>query len=334
MVSTFSSSSSRTKLLAILLGSLLLTSCAASDGGQHGSTPPTEGKLTTVNVGIIPVAEFAPVYIAQDEGYFEAEGLDVKTQVIQNAASIAPSVLNGQLQFGTAAAFPFLSAMAKGLPLTAVANASSVSPDADEDPSAILVMPDRGFKSTADLAGKIVAVNALGSASHVTAAANIEQDGGDHTKTTFVAMPFPDMIAALERGTIDAAVVVEPFQVQGVENGAVVLSHPNSKTLTPGTFTVVFASQQFAAKNPDTVAKFQRAMNKASLAAAKDPSVVAKVLEKHLNLDPGLFDRMRVPLYSDDLSTKSLQHMADLMVDLGFMEKTIDASKSVWAPAK
>jgi len=318
----------RPMALAAAAAALLLTGCATTPGG---STEAPGSESMTISVGVIPVAEFAPIFIAQDEGYFADEGLIVETQIIQNAASIAPSVINGQLQFGTAAAAPFLSAVSQSLPLTAVANGSSVSADAATDPSAILVMPDRGIERPADLVGTTVGVNALGSISHVTAAADVDLDGGDHTAVTFVAMPFPDMIAALERGTIDAAVVVEPFQVQGVEAGAVVLSHPSSDTLVPGTFTVLFTSQQYAAEHPDVVERFQRAVDKASLAAAEDPTLVATVLEEHFSFDPALFEQMRIPTYSAELSTEALQHLADLMVELGFMENSIVASDVVWA---
>lgn len=323
---------SRLALATGIGAALVLTGC--SGGGSTDEAAPSEdgsSSVSTITVGMIPVTEFASVYVAVDQGFFEEEGLDVETQIIQNAASIAPSVINGQLQFGTAASSPFLSAVDQGLPLIGVANGSSVPTDESQDPFAVVVSADSDIEGPLDLAGKTVAVNALGSGSHVTTVAAIEQAGGDHTETTFVAMPFPDMLAALERGNIDAAKVVEPFVIQAVESGARVISSPLTQTLQPeGTYSLFFTSNDFAAENPDIVEKFKRAVDKASRAAAEDRSLVGIALENHANLAPDLFEKMNTPVYTDDLNTDALQHTADLMTQYGFLNQELDVSKAIW----
>ena len=178
---------------------LLVLALTAGCGVGQGSAK-VLGTGDPIKVGVIPVADFAPVYVALDEGYFADEGLNVQTQVVQNAAAIAPSVINGQLQFGTAATTPFIAAAQKGLPVQAVANAADVATDAEQDVSALLVGEDSKVERPADLEGKTVAVNALSSLLHVAAAGSIEADGGDPSKVTFVAMPLPDMMTALKQG--------------------------------------------------------------------------------------------------------------------------------------
>ncbi len=311
----------------------LLTACSpSSDEAPTTSAAAAAGSsdLTQVDISFAPVADFAPVYIAIEKGFFEEEGLDVQTQTGQNAAAVVPAVLNGHLHFAGSAVPPFLTAVDQGLPIVAVANASSVSPDGDSDPSGIAVPADSDVESAKDLEGHTVAVNQLGSLSHITAAAAINADGGDHTKATFVAMPFPDMVAALERGNIDAAAVLEPFQARAVASGARIISRPNSATLEPlGTAVIFFASGKFADENPDLVAAFRRALDKGSLAAAEDPELVGAVLQEYTNLDPELFQQMSLPHYTDELSPEALQHAADLMVDLGFLDNAVDAQSAV-----
>lgn len=319
------------KAIAIASTILLLGGCADATADPTTGTG-AQGDMEVVKVGVIPVADFVPVFIAQREGFFEDEGLDVEVQISQNAASITPSVLNGQLQFGTAASTPFISAVAKGLPIAAVANTSTVSSDPKLDVSSILAMPESGIERPRDLVGKTVAVNALAAISQVTAAGSIEKDGGDLGEVTFVAMPFPEMLGALERGTVDAAVMAEPFYAQGIAAGANTIVNPNSDTLVPGTCTLMFTSQQFASQNPDVVGAFQRAINRASLAGAADPALVKSVLESDLNLSAQVLESMRLPVLSDELSVEALQHMADLMHRLGFLEKDVDASSAIWAP--
>src|SRR5699024_9119003 len=97
----------RRAFIALLTTSLLLalTACGVGRGSAIEIEPGD-----SVRVGVIPTASFAPLYIAMEKGYFDEYGIEVEPQVVQNAAAVAPSVLNGQLQFGTAAASPFLSA--------------------------------------------------------------------------------------------------------------------------------------------------------------------------------------------------------------------------------
>ena len=130
------------KWLSIAVPLLVLALTAGCGVGQGSAK--VLGTGDPIKVGVIPVADFAPVYVALDEGYFADEGLNVQTQVVQNAAAIAPSVINGQLQFGTAATTPFIAAAQKGLPVQAVANAADVATDAEQDVSALLVGEELG----------------------------------------------------------------------------------------------------------------------------------------------------------------------------------------------
>ncbi|WP_413248729.1 ABC transporter substrate-binding protein [Sinomonas flava] len=312
-------------VVALVCVLFAMTGCGVGQGSAM-----VIGEDDVIKVGVIPVADFAPVYIAQEEGYFAQEGLTVKTQVMQNAAAIAPSVINGQLQFGTAALPPFLSAVHKGLPLMAVANGTSVVADPAKDPSAIVAGKDRGIARPKDLEGHTVAVNALGSVVHVAAAAAVSKDGGDPSKVTFVAMPFPDMIAALTRGSIDAASLVEPFQAQAVAAGGTVVAHPYSQALPEGTFTVIFTAGPFAEKNPATVAKFKNALDRASRLAAADPSKVGTVLAKYGKLPPQVFAKIRVPQYTDTLSLPAIESTAELMERLKFLPGPVTMEGAIW----
>lgn len=303
-----------------------LAGCGIGEGSSIEVTEDTE-----LSIGVIPVADFAPVYVAAEEGLFKHEGLNVKTQVMQNAAAIAPSVINGQLTFGTAAVPPFLAACAKGLPLYAVANGTSIAPESDKDPSALVSAANSGISRPKDLEGRTVAVNALTSIVHVAAAASIAEDGGDPTKVEFVAMPFPDMIPALKRGAIDGTSLVEPFQIQATNAKANILAHPYSAAFYPGgTFTVLFTAGPFAQKNPEVVAAFQRAVDKASEMAAKEPALVGAVLEKYGELPQEVFKEMRLPMYTSQLSQPALEQASDLMYSLDFLPSKPSIDEAIW----
>ena len=57
----------------------------------------------SIKVGYIPTGAASPIFIAQDRGYFTAEGLTPTLQPIDAAVTIAQAVLGGDLDFGLSA---------------------------------------------------------------------------------------------------------------------------------------------------------------------------------------------------------------------------------------
>lgn len=320
--------------VAALVSALLLTACGAGEGAAPQGTPGATGAgdaAATVKVGVLPVADFAPVYIALEKGYFEAEGLTVETQVMQNAAAIAPSVMNGQLQFGVGAVTPLIAAAERGLPLKAVANMADTAAAEDSDPSAILAGADSGIERARDLEGKKVAVNGIGAIPHVAAAQAIAADGGDPSKTEFVAMAFPDMMPALQQGHIDAAAVVEPFATMGEGQGAKVIGHPYTAAFRTGeTMAVAFSSTPYLEQNADIAERFVRALNKASEDAASDPDIVRQVLIAEAGMNPDVVAQIRLPGFSPNLSADAITDAATVMNKVGMLDAPMDGKTLVW----
>ncbi|WP_345151226.1 ABC transporter substrate-binding protein [Arthrobacter ginkgonis] len=307
----------------------LLMALAGCGVGQGSAV--TVGEHDVIRVGVIPVADFAPVYIAIDTGLFAEEGLTVKAQVMQNAAAIAPAVINGQLHFGTSAQTPFLTATQKGLPLKAVANSADTGTGPADDASALMVAAGSSINRPRDLEGKVVAVNALNSIIHVAAAASVREDGGDPAKVSFVAMPLPEMAQAVAGGRVDAASLVEPFVAAGASLGNRTIAYPYTTAFKhEATYGLVFAAGPFIDKNPAIVRKFVSALGKASDIAANDPDEVRRVLVKYGKLKPETAEAMRLPHFSNRLDATALTEAADLMADLGFLPEPVATEGLVW----
>lgn len=309
---------------AVMLAlALLLTGCGVGQGSAKAMKPGDP-----IKIGVLPVADFASVYIAVDNGYFEDEGLTVETQVVQNAAAAAPSVINGQLQFGTSALPPVITGAEKGLDLKVVTNQADVQSTDQKDPSGLMVMDNSPVKRPRDLEGKTVASNALGSVLHIAAAESIRADGGDPEKVKFVAMPFPDMVTALEQGRIDAAAAVEPFRSLAQSNGGRPVVPLFSDAFEKGeSMAVLFTAGPFAEKNPDVVKKVRRAVNKALEDARDDPRLVQDVLIKHGGVAEKVARSVRQPGYSTTVRPQAITGMSAVMKDLGFVKSQLNGEE-------
>lgn len=323
------------KLIAAAGGVIALTAALSACSGGSGEPATSDGgsgEVTTVTVGMIPTASFAPIYVAQEKGFFADENLKVDVKVVSNAASIVPSVLNGQMQFGTAATPPFLVAADKGLPVVGVVNSAGTAADADSDTSCIMVAADSDMSDLSDLVGKKVATNQLGSLPHVAATAVLHSEGIDPKSVNFAPMPFPDMLGALKQGRVDALLIVEPFMTQGLSSGdAKCLSPLYTRAYDPGTTdTVVLSSKDYVAKNPEIVKGFHAAVEKANALVAKDPQILRDALVKHSKMSEEVAAAVHLSEYTQEFDIDGMQKMADQMKADGFLSQSIDVSSLLY----
>lgn len=307
-----------------LAASTLLAGCGV---GRGSAIPIRPGD--PIRVGVIPTATFAPLFIAMERGYMEEAGLELELQTVQNAAAIAPSVLNGQLQIGTAAASPFIAAVQKGLPLKAIANAARNSaPEKDE--TGLMVPEASSIQRPRDLEGKTCAVNGLAALPHVAAAEAVRKDGGDPAKVTFVAMPFPDMVGALRLGRVDSAAMAEPFVTAALGNGNRRITGLYSAAFPQGaTTTLFFTADPFIETNPDVVTALARAIDRAGEDALADPQMVRETLSRHSATPPALLNSMNLPQYGPGLNGDDLTAISEVMVRNGFLPQPIDGRSAV-----
>lgn len=284
--------------------------------------PDADG-MTPITVGVVAAADYPAIYVAIEKGYFEEAGLDVSVELAQNAAAVAPSVLNGQYQFGGSAVAPFVSAVGQSLPLVGVANAANVPQTAEEDPSAIIASASSGITDVAGLAGKTVAVNQLGGAFQVATMAAAEKAGIDPTSIEFVAMGFPEMAGALERGDIQAGSMTEPFMTANLAQGGVLVANPFTEAFEKGgSNALYFAAKQYADSNPGVVEDFADALDKAAADVAADDDLARSALLDYMGFDAGTVEDMRLFDYTPSpISQSALETVADYMVEFGMLKE-------------
>ena len=114
------------------------------------------GDLKTVSIQIdgSAVPYYAPLYLAQENGYFAEEGLNVEFYYAA-AADIVKNVAAGNVEFGFPNADAVVAAKAQGIPVKVVHTTYQ------EGLGAIIFGSDSGISTPADLKGQKVAVTSL-----------------------------------------------------------------------------------------------------------------------------------------------------------------------------
>jgi NitT/TauT family transport system substrate-binding protein len=315
---------SYTAVLAV--SALLLTagcSSAPLSQSQTSGTAAAAGE-ETIQVGIIPIVDVAPIYLGQEQGFFKDEGLSLELVPAQGGAAIVPAVTSGTMDFGFSNISSMLLAKSKGLDVKVVASGASSTGQEGKDFGAILVKKDSAITSSADLAGKTVAVNTLNNINDTTVRASVRKAGGDPSAIKFVELAFPDMQAALERGQVDAIQVVEPFLATGTGAGDKMLASNYVDTAEGLTVGAYFTTAAAASSNPELVKKFTAAMEKSLKYAKDNPDAVRKILPTYTKIDAATAEKLTLPDFADQINRTSVEKLVTLSKGDGLLTSDVN----------
>jgi NitT/TauT family transport system substrate-binding protein len=314
-------------LLAALACVVGVAACGDDDdggGGDGGGAEPA-----TLNVGVIPIADVAPLYLGIDKGFFEDQQLTIKPQLAEGGAAITPAVVSGDFQIGFSNTISLLIAASQDLPVQIITQGVLAGKTEEEAWADLLVLKDGPIKEPKDLEGKTIAVNTLKNICEVTIKASLEQDGVAVDTLKFTEVPFPDMNAALEGGRVDAACVVEPFVSQGKAGAARGIDPFYVRTAPDLTVATYFTSTQYAEENPDVVARFVKAMNKSLTYAQSHPDEVRDVLLDYTEIPPEAAEQIKLPIWRTDLNEPTIEKLSELSEKYGLIEEQPDLDELI-----
>jgi NitT/TauT family transport system substrate-binding protein len=296
-----------------LPAALFLAACGSDSQASDDS-------LTKVTVATAPIADYAPLYLGVEKGFFEKQGLQVEFASGRVGTETVTGVLSGTNQFAGVALLPLLVSDSQGLDVAAI-TPSSVAPGA-EDPSTVhmLTTADSQFTSLQELEGATVAVNALQAQAELTARLAVEKAGGNPDELQFVEVPFPEMPAALQRGDVDAIVAVEPFVSTALDGGAVSLGEIDRSLSEGAPTTTFFTSAQYAQSDPEVVDKFTAAMTESVDYAAENPDEVRAIIPEYTQVSEELAQEIALPTFSSELNQEGVTETAEAMHRFGWIE--------------
>jgi NitT/TauT family transport system substrate-binding protein len=323
----------RTGLAWRVVALLLALACAAGttgcgdddDGGGGGG----EGEPATLNVGVIPIADVAPLYLGMKKGFFEDEQLTIKPQLAEGGAAITPAVVSGDFQIGFSNTISLLIAASQDLPVEIISQGVLGGKTEEEAWADLLVLKDGPIKDTKDIEGKTIAVNTLKNICEVTIKASLEKDGVAVDTLEFAEVPFPDMNAALEAGRVDGACVVEPFVSQGTAGAARGINPFYVRTAPDLTVATYFTSTQYAEQNADVVDRFVSAMDKSLTYAQSHPDEVRDVLLDYTEIPPEAAEAIQLPIWRPDLNEPTIELLSELSVKYGLIEEQPDLDELI-----
>ena len=141
-------------------------------GGDSGESEPV-----TLKVGVIPIADVAPLYLGIEKGFFEEENLTIEPQLAEGGAAIIPSVMSGDYQIGFSNTTSLIIAASKNLPVQIISQGVLGGTEPGRRVGRGRVPKGSDVKTAKDLEGKTVAVNTLNNIGPVDDQQRLEKDG-------------------------------------------------------------------------------------------------------------------------------------------------------------
>jgi NitT/TauT family transport system substrate-binding protein len=303
--------------------------CGDDDGNGGGGGGGGEAGPTTLKVGVIPIADVAPLYLGMKNGFFDEVQLKIDPQLAEGGAAITPAVLSGDFQIGFSNTISLLIAASQGLPVQIISQGVLAGKTEEEAWADLLVLKDGPIKEPKDLEGKTIAVNTLKNICEVTIKASLEPEGVAVDTLKFTEVPFPDMNAALESGRVDGACVVEPFVSQGKAGKARGIDPFYVRTAPDLTVATYFTSRQYAEQNGDVVDRFVEAMNKSLTYAQSHPDEVRQVLLDYTEIPPEAVEQIKLPIWRPDLNEPTIEKLSELSLKYGLIEEQPDLDELI-----
>ena len=259
------STQTRRRLLATLSSAMAAGLIGSAKVGAQERPPET----TTVRLGKIYGICIAPQYVAED--LLRAEGFtDIRYVATNTGVSAALALAHGEIDFTANYAPPMAISIDSGEPITIIGG---------EHVGCFEVFAKEGIRSVADLKGKNVGVQSIGSSQHVFLSVIAAHVGLDPAKDIhWITSTSPKPMELFADGKIDAFLGLppEPQELRARNIGRVIVNSVLDRPWSQYFCCVLAANREYIRKYPIATKRVLRAIVKAVDLCATEPARVAR----------------------------------------------------------
>ncbi|MDO8490582.1 MAG: ABC transporter substrate-binding protein [Dehalococcoidia bacterium] len=283
-------------LVAIAAIALVAWSCSRTDNAVT---------LEPVTVGMEATAVNSLIYIAESQGYFAANGLQVTLKdSYPSGAAAAEGMLKGEADVATAAELAIVRQAFAKQRIVAFATIDMFMH------MKLVGRADRGIRDIPDLKGKRIGAP-LKSAADFMLGRFLELNGIRASEITIVDVQAPQAVTSMTNGDVDALVAWQPnvLAIQDrLGDNALVWSVQSGQPM----YCVAVTTGDWATKHPQLVKQFLNSLKQAEDYLVRNPSLARGIVQKRLGYD----DRYVETIWQDhELSVRLDQSLITAMED-------------------
>jgi NitT/TauT family transport system substrate-binding protein len=294
-----------------------------------------EPGLTTIRIVDAGQDVDAQAFYAQDLGIFKKYGINADITLLRKgggAAAVA-AVTGGAADVGEGDIVSAANAHQRGIPIVLLAPSGIFRATAPT--TEVIVAKDSPIKSGKDLEGKAIALISPEGPSRIATNLWLEKDGAALDKVQFIEIPPVNMAAAVDRGTVAAAVINEPALVASTQSCCRVLANNFASVGNTWQLNAWYSSADWVAKNPALAHKFAQAIREAAI-WANNPANHAKsgeILSKYTPFPPDLLVKMNRATFGETLDPKTMAPLLDAALKYKALLAAVDPKSIISSAA-
>ncbi|HEV8015110.1 MAG TPA: ABC transporter substrate-binding protein [Stellaceae bacterium] len=298
----------------------LLAICCAVMAVATGAAA---AELQKIAVGYVPVADFAPLFVAKDKGFFEQHGLDVTLTKILLASNVPGALVAGSLDIGMGTPPMLLVTAESGLDFQAIAAVSRL--EKDNPFVSLIARPAANIKDAADLKGKKLGVPGFNSSMDISIRKWLMDRNVQPSEVNFVEAICPQMHDLLAGGQLDAAIVLEPFRTRILKDGTGVDVRDFFADLNPDAIAAIWmAKADWIKAHGDIVAGFRAGLAQGIADLQANPPEFEAIQMKYLG-----FASPARPDWSLKVTKEDLAFFADMSKQVGLIHQPPQLDKLI-----
>ncbi len=296
----------RSTIVLCVLALTLLSACvpatptaAPTSAPQAGVTatraPLPPSSAGTLRIGVLPITDVVPFYIALQQGYFKANGLTVELVPASSAAERDQMMLTSQID-GQLNDLVSTVLFNKDQPRIKIVRQARIA--FKEMPEYWILTPkDSPIKTAQDLKGKEIAISQNSVIEYVTQRL-LEAEGltAADIKTTNVPA-IPTRLQLLQQGQVAAATLPDPLASLAILQGARIVVDDSKHTQY--SMSVISFRADIVAQRADEVKKFLAAYDKAIGDIRTKPNELRNTLIDVGRVPDQLKDKYQFPPFPD-----------------------------------
>ncbi|HVO89291.1 MAG TPA: ABC transporter substrate-binding protein [Casimicrobiaceae bacterium] len=268
----------------------------------------------------------APVFVAIDKGWFDEAlgkvGYKMERREINVGPAVAEAMAADQIDIGQLGVAVIVTAAGRGLPAKIVVNTGVAG-------EGVVVRPDSGITSMAQLRGKTIAIPAKGNMQDFIVRRGLEKAGLDPAKDVkFIEVAAPDQKQALNSKQVDAITLWEPLVTDAVLGGGRLLA--TGQEIFPGHDNdSITATVSAIGKHPDAVRAIVQTVVRAQQWVMDNPEEAKTISAKYLGLPRATIDAAWSNVFrrrDGRPSAEYTQQFADFLYKWGYIKTKLSAS--------
>lgn len=306
---------------SLLALSTTLIACASGGGGASND----EG-ATSLRIAVNNTVASLPVVVADKQGFFADEGLEVETSTVTDITKLPPT-LGKQYDIGFGVQPTLIRAASQGVKI-AMISGNAVTTEAKPE-YLIMARPDADIKGPKDFAGKKLGAPTLNGNIHIGTLYWLEQNEVDPESVESLQVPTPTMIDQLKAGLIDAAEMQQPFIDMAREAGMVEVGYSLGAVGDPAAMSSWQAERGWAEKNPETLKKFRAALDKAIDWIKNNDGEARDVLAEFTGIDREVIGESPLSAFTTEMSVDSVEQWDTPMRAVAGFKAKLDYSQLI-----